>query len=147
MSGHSLVSPFASPGAGCMQCSRLWDEIQMLRGAIAAHHGQRADDRCFEDDDALYSAAGLPPCDRRVGTKEEMLSNCRRFIERRCESGGWPSYRELEAQIQFLRTDILAQRKREIEAGALCDLPYEWHGCDWPNAAAQMILWLRVNRR
>jgi hypothetical protein len=27
-----------------------------------------------------------------------MLANCARFIDRRCEGGGWPSYRELEAE-------------------------------------------------
>jgi hypothetical protein len=67
-----------------------------LHAAIAEHHGQKADDRCIEDDDRLYAAAGLPPCDRRVGGKEEMLENCRRFIQNRCQGGGWPSYRQLE---------------------------------------------------
>lgn len=72
-------------------------EVERLRGAIAEHHRQKADDRCVEDDDRLYAAAGLPPCDRRVGDKAAMLENCRRFIERRCQGGKWPSYVELEA--------------------------------------------------
>ena len=71
---------------------------ESLLAAIKLHHAQKADDRCFEDDDALYAAAGLPPCDRRVGNKGDMLENCRRFIERRCEGGGWKSYAELEAE-------------------------------------------------
>lgn len=79
------------------------DGAAPLRAAIAAHHAQKADDRCIEDDDRLYAAAGLPPCDRRVGDKEAMLANCARFIARRCEGGGWPSYVELEAQIAQLR--------------------------------------------
>ena len=37
------------------------DERNQLRAAIAEHHAQKADDRCIEDDDRLYAAAGLPP--------------------------------------------------------------------------------------
>ncbi len=83
-------------------------ETANLRAAVKAHHDQKADDRCVEDDDKLHAAAGLPPCDRRVGSKEEMLANCARFIERRCEGGGWPSYRELENEIERLRNIITA---------------------------------------
>jgi hypothetical protein len=72
--------------------------VDHLRLAIAEHHSQRADDRCFEDDDRLYAAAGLPPADKRVGDKDEMLKNCARFIDRRCQGGGWPSYRQLEEE-------------------------------------------------
>ena len=85
--------------------------LESLLAAITLHHAQKADDRCFEDDDALYATAGLPPCDRRVGSKGDMLENCRRFIERRCEGGGWKSYVELEAEnarllkaVQFYQT-------------------------------------------
>jgi hypothetical protein len=80
-------------------------EVRRLRLAVKAHHGQKADDRCVEDDERLYAAAGLPPCDRRVGDKAAMLANCARFIERRCEGGGWPSYAELEAELCRLRAD------------------------------------------
>lgn len=74
-----------------------------LHQTVAQHHGQKADDRCWEDDDRLYAAAGLPPCDRRVGDKVAMLRNCERFISRRCEGGRWPSYAELEAELADLR--------------------------------------------
>lgn len=74
-------------------------ERDKLLAAISEHHAQKADDRCVLDDDRLYAAAGLPPCDRRVGSKEDMLKNCARFIDRRCESGGWKSYIELEAEL------------------------------------------------
>jgi hypothetical protein len=84
----------------------LLAEIDRLRTAITEHHAQKADDRCIEDDDRLYAAAGLPPCDRRVGSKEDMLANCARFIERRCEGGGWPSYRELEVEIDRLKSIV-----------------------------------------
>jgi len=81
-------------------------ERDKLRAAIAEHHRQKADDRCIEDDDRLYASAGLPPCDRRVGDKAAMLRNCERFIDRRCEGGGWPTYAELEADRDRLLTAI-----------------------------------------
>jgi hypothetical protein len=81
-------------------------DAALLRAAITEHHAQKADDRCVEDDDRLYAAAGLPPCDRRVGDKAAMLENCRRFVERRCEGGGWPTYAELEAEVDALRRKL-----------------------------------------
>lgn len=82
-------------------------ERDKLRAAIADHHSQKADDRCFLDDDKLYEAAGLPAVDRRVGDKEAMLKNCARFLDKRCEAGGWPTYRELEQQIAEWRACAL----------------------------------------
>lgn len=83
------------------------DERDRLRSAIIEHRSQKADDRCIEDDDRLYEALGDGvKCDRRVGCKEEMLANCKRFIERRCEGGGWPSYRELEKALASARTTL-----------------------------------------
>jgi hypothetical protein len=76
---------------------------EKLRDAIVKHHRQKADDRCIEDDDRLYAAAGLPPCDRRVGDKAAMLKNCERFINARCEGGGWMTYAELEAELAKAR--------------------------------------------
>ena len=76
--------------------------------AIRVHHSQKADDRCIEDDDKLYAAAGLPPCDRDVGSKEAMLHNCKRFIENRCTGEGkWPTYVELEQQLEDKNHEIL----------------------------------------
>ncbi len=75
---------------------RLFSRITALENAIRWHRDQKADDRCIEDDDSLYAALGDGiQCDRRVGCKEEMLKNCARFIERRCEGGHWPNHREL----------------------------------------------------
>ncbi len=69
-----------------------------LAEAIRTHRSQKADDRCIEDDDRLYETLGDGiKCDRRVGSKAMMVANCMRFIERRCEGGGWPSYAELES--------------------------------------------------
>lgn len=45
-----------------------WKNVaESLKLAIVEHHAQLA------DDDRLYAAAGLPPCDRRAGSKEELL--------------------------------------------------------------------------
>lgn len=81
-------------------------ELAKLRAAVAKHHAQKADDRCHLDDDELYAAAGLPPVDRRVGDKFEMIKNCTRFVERRCEGGGWPTYAELEAKVKELEARL-----------------------------------------
>lgn len=79
----------------------------VLRSAIRRHRDQKADDRCIEDDDALYEVLGDGiRCDRRVGNKEEMLANCKRFIERRCEGGHWPAYQELELRIATLERRV-----------------------------------------
>ncbi len=99
-------------------------ENARLRAAIREHRGQRADDRCIEDDDRLYAALGDGvKCDRRVGDKVEMLANCARFIDRRCEGGGWPSYRAIAEENERLlklveslservqaQSDLLAKR-------------------------------------
>lgn len=77
-----------------------------LLDAVTQHHAQKADDRCWMDDDTLYAAAGLPVCDRRVGDKEEMLFNCERFLLQRCEGGHWPSYAEMEAERDQLRERV-----------------------------------------
>ncbi len=70
--------------------------VNVLESAIREHRSQKADDRCIEDDDRLYAALGDGiKCDRRVGCKQDMLKNCARFIERRCEGGQWPSYASL----------------------------------------------------
>lgn len=90
----------------------LRKRVAVLEQAIRDHRSQKADDRCIEDDDRLYEALGDGvPCDRRVGDKDAMLDNCRRFIERRCEGGGWPSYAELAEE-----NERLAQRYGEQEA-------------------------------
>ena len=82
-------------------------ENERLLAAIREHHAQVADDRCVPDDDKLYAAAGLPPADRRVGDKAAMLKNCEKFVERRCEEGGWASY----ADLQNLLREWLAFRR------------------------------------
>lgn len=87
-----------------MTISMLMDRVEELEAAIRTHREQKADDRCIEDDDRLYAALGDGvKCDRRVGDKAEMLRNCARFIERRCQGGEWPSYAELEARLAAVR--------------------------------------------
>ncbi len=77
-----------------------------LYKAIVEHYVQKADDRCWADDEKLYAAAGLGPVDRTVGDKTAMLENCKRFLENRCDGGGpWKSYAELEAENKKLRDE------------------------------------------
>lgn len=94
-------------------CLDVADGYMFLCSEVAVHHGQKADDRCIEDDDRLYAAAGLPPCDRRVGCQLDMIGNCVRFVRNRTEGGGpWPSYADLEAE-----RDRLRQLVREVING------------------------------
>lgn len=101
-------SPYAEVEIGYIdEAYRTRRELQAerdrLRDAIIKHRAQKADDRCIFDDDVLYEAVGDGTrCDRRVGDKQAMLVNCARFIERRCESGGWPTYVELEERLRKL---------------------------------------------
>ncbi len=73
---------------------------QELENGIREHCAQKADDRCIEDDDRLYALVPGLKCDRRVGDKAAMLHNCERFINNRCQSGGWQTYAELEREVR-----------------------------------------------
>ena len=93
----------------------LSQEVQRLRAAVTEHHAQKADDRCWEDDDRLYAAFGLPPVDRSIGDPTAMLENCKRFIKQRCEGGGpWKSYAELEAEVERLKEENETLRRMQF---------------------------------
>ena len=101
------------------------ERVVALEAAIKEHRAQKADDRCVEDDDRLYEVLGDGiKCDRRVGSKEEMLKNCARFIDRRCEAGAWPNYSDLEKEVHRLKALLLRLT------------PFSWcnHGCPARNA-------------
>lgn len=92
--------------------NHLIERIRVLEEAIRSHRSQRADDRCIEDDDRLYETLGDGvKCDRRVGSTDEMLENCKRFIKNRCLQGHWPTYAELETE-----RDTLQARNRVLQA-------------------------------
>ena len=99
------------PHSGCMypDFEPYEEKYKRLKAAIEKHRAQKADDRCIFDDDELYAELrdGIK-CDRRVGSKEDMLANCKRFIDRRCEVGGWATYALLEKQIADLKHLIWA---------------------------------------
>lgn len=82
-----------------------------LETVIRDAHSQRADDCCWMDVDRIFAAIGLPVPDRRVGDKAAMLANCGRFLDVLCSSGHWPSYADLEREIEQMRT--LNSRYRE----------------------------------
>lgn len=100
----------------------LWGELcavtnthEALLAVIRDVHSQHADDLCWMDIDRIFAAAGLPVPDRRVGGKAAMLKNCERFIDGLCQGGGWKSYRELEAQVADLESQLAtAQTDRDI---------------------------------
>lgn len=97
----------------------LVEEVRRMKAAVVKHHSQKADDRCWLDDDELYAAFGLPPADFAVGDKKAMLSNCERFLDKRCTGGTWPTYAELEQTIENLKRGVTAfHRWSEVEVVA-----------------------------
>ncbi len=52
--------------------------------------------------------------------------------------------RVLEAELHECKAASDSQDRREREAGERCGVSYETHGCDWPDAAAERIVFLRA---
>jgi len=50
---------------------------------------------------------------------------------------------EALAEVVLLRGAIAAQDEREKAAGILCGVPYEQHGCDWPDWVAEELNYQR----
>lgn len=98
-----------------MTIERQQARIDKLEAAIRQHRDQKADDRCWEDDQRLYEVLGEPfKVVNNVGDKVAMIKNCIRFIETRCVGGLWPTYVELEAQVNSLNKRAqLAEEKLE----------------------------------
>lgn len=72
------------------QAAALRAEAARLREAIREHAAQKRDDRCWLDDAALYSAAGLSPsidANTALPPREEFLANCARFHASRQHPG------------------------------------------------------------
>jgi hypothetical protein len=51
--------------------------------------------------------------------------------------------REAADDLEILIGAMSAQDERESQAGVKCGVPYENHGCDWPNGVADEVLRLR----
>ncbi len=116
---------FASGGSEHQAAIRLaieaQAEVKRLRAAFEEWHSQHGDDLCHVDDDLLCERFDMPPRDNRVGDKEAMLANCKRFVEHRCDGGGpWVSYAELEAERDRLQGDV--RRLRELNETAEASL-------------------------
>lgn len=89
----------------CSKC--MVAHICKLQDAIRKHRRQRSDDRCWADDEELYAVLEDGDLgDNRVGDKAAMLKNCERYLQNRCEGGGWPTYAELEAKVKDLETKL-----------------------------------------
>lgn len=125
---------------GHQETLRLLDEsnkrMTVLEQAIREHRAQKADDRCWEDDQKLYAALGdgdlgdNTTCDPCV-----MLENCKKFILHRMEGGSWPSYQQLQqevtllkAQVQLVTSDSALFDMADIAVRALRD---GWQGEAW----------------
>ena len=87
------------------------EEVVKLRAAIQTHCSQKADDRCWMDDQQLYAAAGLVG-DNTISDPAAMLENCKRFIACRMAGGDWPTYQQIEAENINLRAQIAGHCER-----------------------------------
>lgn len=83
------------------------ERAERLEKAIKDHRSQKLDDRCWLDDQKLYESLGDGiPGDNSAPSMEKMLSNCKRYLERRCNpQEQWKSYQELEKENAELRKD------------------------------------------
>lgn len=58
------------------------ERCRYLEDIIKKHHAQHGNDKCFENDNELYAAIGLPPhnpCDLSCMTEAEHESACTRY--------------------------------------------------------------------
>jgi hypothetical protein len=69
--------------------------------------------------------------DRLWSTLAGRLSDSEKEVER------------LRAELSLVRGAMAAQDERERKAGERCGVPYEQHGCDWPEWVADEVLKLR----
>lgn len=125
----SAIAQSAQVIAERTHCDDPTTEINRLREAIIRHRSQKADDRCILDDDELYAVLGDGiKCDRRVGDKTAMLVNCAKFIDNRCEAGGWKTYAELEKENQEMRW-----KASLMDSLIECVYAFEPHGDEVPD--------------
>lgn len=95
----------------------LVDRILLLEDAIRKHRDQRGDDRCFMDDEELYTATvglGDNP-DRRLHCPAEMLENCKKYIASRHDPN--VAYVSPQREIERLTEEIARSKKLLTEIG------------------------------
>ncbi len=90
--------------------------LSRLATAIRVHRDMEWDDRCLEDDKALYAVLGEPIPDFALPPKGEMLESCRRYIEQRgCPVASLPpskmTIRQMEDEMDRLNGLVAAQAK------------------------------------
>lgn len=90
-------------------------EVERLREAIRTHRDTRGDDRCWQDDEALYKTLpeGFTPPERDTLV---MLENCIRYV--RCRQNPATVYVSPEQEIKRLRaqvTDLQEANTREVQ--------------------------------
>jgi hypothetical protein len=86
------------------------NRVSQLEDAIRKHRDQRGDDRCWMDDQELYSILpeGLCGADLRLCEPAVMLENCKKYIASRHDPSmvyisSQRRIEELETKVQFLK--------------------------------------------
>lgn len=110
-------------------------EAERLRAAIAEHHAQRGDDRCWLDDLKLYAAAGIDadPADLALPARGDFLASCERYWcqRQRPEDRTRPPGKTI-GQLERENAEL-----RKLLHGAGCALrSYQFHNAS-PDLAAE----------
>lgn len=101
-------------------------EVEELLKVIKEVHSSIGDDNCWMDIDKIFHVAGLPIPDRKVGDKEKMFENCKRYINIMCSDGQWKSYSELEAENKTLKEQVDKFNKGSESLEKLLDKDELW---------------------
>jgi hypothetical protein len=81
------------------------DELARLRDAVKVHHAARGHERCWENDAALYRAAGLQPGEPELPPRPEFRRRCQEY-----EAGQYGGLQPAEEAIDDAPwADMLAQ--------------------------------------
>lgn len=71
----------------------------------------------------------------------ERLNNLEGALHNACNTmaAQLKELQDLKQELALVKGAMNAQDERERAAGQLCGIPYEEHGCDWPDAVADAL--------
>lgn len=110
----------------------LISQVELLENAIRKHRDQKGDDRCWLDDQELYSVLNepIPESAGILPTKEIFLGNCEKYYQCRKKSdnadpsmvqGQWITREELELMEMRIRDKISSFLRKEALKSACKD--------------------------
>lgn len=139
--GRLPMPPPPDSGDLCLDVPALAAQV------VAERDAARADAAAMREAIAVQKDA-FNEYNNEAGVTCQRLSEAREGVFRMLatQNPGAPLLAEIErltAESILLKGAMNAQDERERNAGALCGIPWEEHGCDWPDAVAERVVWLR----